>query len=49
MKDEDYEHLTDHSDGRPYANHGAWGFVMTLRLIAIVGVAVVCILLCLGL
>jgi hypothetical protein len=49
MKDEDYQHLTDHSDGRPYANHGAWEFVMTLRLIAIVGVAVVCVLLCLGL
>jgi len=49
MKDEDYEHLTDHSDGRPYATHGAWGFVLTLRLIAFAAVAVVCVLLCLGL
>ena len=48
MKDEDYEHLTDHSDGRPYAHHGTWGFFMTLRLIAFLVVGVICVLVCLG-
>lgn len=49
MKDEDYEHLMDHSDGRPYADHGAWGVMMILRGVAWMSIVVMCVLLCLGL
>jgi len=49
MKDEDYEYLTDHSDGRPLADHGVWGFMEVLRWILGAAIVIVCVLVCLGL
>lgn len=49
MKDEDYEHLLDHSDGRPVADHGVWGVMDALYWVTFAGAVVVCVLLCLGL